>query len=142
MENKPTVFIDTNVFLDYIQQRPVGFQEAFEIFKLAATDDIALIISDLTIANAKYCTRKDIPSAEFYHTLKEIRELFIIAPIGATAVDIALSLEPGDFEDALQYFSAVQSNSDYIVTRNVKDFHFTNDVEVITPKDFLAKRNI
>ena len=31
------VFIDTNVFLDYIQQRPEGWKEAEVIFFLAET---------------------------------------------------------------------------------------------------------
>ena len=34
------VFIDTNVFLDYIQQRPEGWKEAEVIFFLAIHGDI------------------------------------------------------------------------------------------------------
>jgi len=55
------VFIDTNVFLDYIQQRPEGWKEAEVIFFLAIHGDIELLVSDLTIANMRYITRKDIP---------------------------------------------------------------------------------
>ena len=42
-----------------------------------------------------------------------------------------------DFEDALQYFSAKAIGVDCIVTRNVKDFPFS-ELQVLTPKDFLA----
>ena len=100
------VFIDTNIFLDYIQHRPAGFNEAVRIFGLSAKGDIDMLISDLSIANIKYSTRKEIPIKEFYETIKGVRELFTIVPVGERAVDRALELETRDFEDALQYFSA------------------------------------
>ena len=51
--NSMRVFVDTNVFLDYIQMRPIGVKEAKAIFKLSAENAIMLLISDLTIANIK-----------------------------------------------------------------------------------------
>ena len=53
------VFIDTNVFLDYILSRQVGFVEANELFMLSANYQIDLILSDLTLANVRYVTRRD-----------------------------------------------------------------------------------
>ena len=53
------VFIDTNVFLDYILSRQVGFVDANEIFMLSANYEIELILSDLTLANVRYVTRRD-----------------------------------------------------------------------------------
>ena len=42
-----------------------------------------------------------------------------------------------DFEDAVQFYTAVYSEADYIITRNVK--HFPQDnIPVLTPTDFLA----
>ena len=75
----------------------------------------------------------------FYETIKGIRELFTIVPVGEKAIDRALALEPRDFEDALQYYSAEQAGADFIVTRNVKDFDFASTVKTLEPKDFLAK---
>ncbi|MBP5339462.1 MAG: PIN domain-containing protein [Prevotella sp.] len=139
MGNSISVFIDTNIFLDYIQHRPIGFNEAMRLFSLSATGDILLLVSDLSIANIKYSTRKDIPLMAFYETIKGIRELFTIVPVGEKAIDRALALEPRDFEDALQYYSAEQAGADFIVTRNVKDFDFASTVKTLEPKDFLAK---
>ncbi len=139
MSNKMTVFIDTNIFLDYIQHRSVGFNEARKIFELSAKDHINLLVSDLSIANIKYSTRKVIPQKDFYETIKGLRELFTIVPVGEQAVDRTLHLEPRDFEDALQYFSAEQVGADCIVTRNIKDFDFNGSVETLEPGNFLAK---
>jgi hypothetical protein len=50
----------------------------------------------------------------------------------------ALDSKFTDFEDALQYFSAVNSNKiDAIITRNIKDFK-KSALPVFTPNEFLA----
>lgn len=139
MANKPKVFIDTNVFLDYIEKRPVGYKEAVAIFKLAAQDEIHLLVSDLTIANMKYCTRKAIPQSEFYRIIRLCRELFAVVPVGEWGVDQAIAIEAKDFEDALQYYSAEQAGADCVVTRNASDFDFAETTEVLEPKNFLNK---
>ena len=140
MDDKLTIFIDTNVFLDFIERRPVGVKEAHTIFRLAANRCINLQVSDLSIANIKYSTRKTIPLQDFYMTMKLSREFYSIVPVGEQAVDKALAIEAKDFEDALQYFAAKQANADCIVTRNTKDFYFAvDDIEVLEPKDFLSK---
>ena len=77
MGNKLTVFIDTNVFLDFIERRPVGVKEAHAIFRLAANHCIDMQVSDLSIANIKYSTRKTIPLQEFYKIMKLSRVIKI-----------------------------------------------------------------
>lgn len=133
------VFLDTNVFLDYIQQRPQGWKEAETIFFLAMNGDIALMISDLSIANVRYITRKDIPLEQFYVVMKALRHYYAIVPLGSDVVDKAYQLEAKDFEDALQYFSAEQAMADCFITRNIKHFDFASSVEVLEPRDFLIK---
>lgn len=133
------VFLDTNVFLDYIQQRPQGCKEAEVIFFLAINGDITLLLSDLTIANVRYITRKDIPLAQFYDTMKKLRPYYTIVPLGSDVIDEAYQAEATDFEDSLQYFSAKQANADCVVTRNTKHFDFSTTPEVLEPKDFLSK---
>ena len=139
MDNRLSVFIDTNIILDYIQKRPEGFNEAVIIFDLSAKEYINLMVSDLSIANMKYSTRKVIPLSEFYETILGIRELFTIVPVGENAVDRALEIKTRDFEDALQYFSAEQAGADCVVTRNIKDFDFASTVETLEARDFLKK---
>ncbi|MBQ6063603.1 MAG: PIN domain-containing protein [Prevotella sp.] len=139
MGNRIKVFIDTNIFLDFIERRPVGVREAHALFGLAAKGNIDMLVSDLSIANLKYSTRKTISTSDFYKTIKLSRELFTIVPVGEQAVDRALALEARDFEDALQYFSAELSGADCIVTRNIKDFDFECSVETLEPKTFLSK---
>ena len=133
------VFIDTNIFLDYIQQRPEGWKEAEVIFFLAIHGDIELLVADLTIANMRYITRKDITLEQFYTVMKGLRPYYHIVPLGSSVVDQAYAIETKDFEDALQYFAAEQAGADCLVTRNLKDFDFVVEVETLEPKDFLTK---
>ena len=139
MGNKLTIFIDTNVFLDFIERRPVGVKEAHAIFRLAANHCIDMQVSDLSMANIKYSTRKTIPLQDFYKIMKLSREFYSIVPVGEQAVDRALAIEAKDFEDALQYYAAEHAGAQIFVTRNVSDFAFADTVEVLEPRDFLSK---
>ena len=132
------VFIDTNIFLDILCKREQFVDDALSIFDMAVDNQIELQISDLSIANIKYITRKEIPTDTFYDLIQTFRPILTIVPIGADVVDRALNLRANDFEDALQYFSAIQSGADCLVTRNIKDFGYAK-VKVIDSKTFLAK---
>ena len=132
------VFIDTNIFLDILCKREQFVDDALSIFDMAVDDRIELLISDLSIANIKYITRKDIPSDKFYDLIQTFRPVFTIVPLGEGVVDNAVSIRANDFEDALQYFSAVQAGADCLITRNIKDFGFAK-LEVLDSKTFLAK---
>lgn len=132
------VFIDTNIFLDILFRREQFVDDALSIFDMAVDGQIVLLISDLSIANIKYITRKEISTEEFYNLIQIFRPIFTIVPLGAEVIDKAISLQASDFEDALQYFSAVQAEADCLVTRNIKDFAFA-DMEVLDSKTFVVK---
>ena len=131
------VFLDTNVLIDFLSKRN-DYQDALRILRLSVLSDTKLFVSDLTIANCRYILRKDYSIDKFCDTILRLRNFIHIIPIGPNAVDRALVLRANDFEDAWQYFSAIQSGADCIVTRNAKDFSFS-EIEVLTPSDFLAK---
>ena len=131
-------FIDTNIFLDILCKREKFVDDALSIFDMAVDNQIELLISDLSIANIKYITRKEIPVDKFYDLIQTFRSIFTIVPLGADVIDKALDLRANDFEDALQYFSAVQANADCLVTRNIKDYGFAK-IEVLDSQTFLAK---
>ena len=125
------VFIDTNIFLDVLCKRDQYVDAALRIFDLAVDDRIELLISDLSIANIKYITRKELSTDKFF------RPVLTIVPLGEVVVDRALDLQAPDFEDALQYFSAVQAGADCLITRNIKDFGFAK-MDVLDSSTFLA----
>jgi predicted nucleic acid-binding protein len=53
-------------------------------------------------------------------------------------IELALSNDEfSDFEDGLQYYSALENNVDIILTRNKKDFK-NSKIPVLTAKEYLA----
>jgi hypothetical protein len=76
---------------------------------------------------------------------KELRRVFIslktlieIIPITSKILDRGLSDDLfNDFEDSLQYFSAISSNCEIILTRNLKDFK-NSKLPVMTADSYIS----
>ena len=138
MADKKKIFIDTNILLDVLCQRPLFKDDAFRLIDLAIDEQLELLIADLSIANIRYITRKELALADFYRVMEQFRPFLTVVPVGPKVVDDALALKAKDFEDALQYFAALQAGAECIVTRNVKDYLFA-EIEVMTPHEFLTQ---
>ncbi len=59
-----------------------------------------------------------------------------VTPVDSFIVDEAIASRFSDFEDAMQYYSAVREGADAIITRNSSDFNAT-EIEVYEPQQFL-----
>ena len=130
------VFIDTNIMIDFLENRQPFAEDAIRIFELSALTQIELYISDLTIANVRYITHKKISLNKFYQAMKSLQNYIHITSVGEMAVHRAIQIEARDFEDALQYFSAEYAGVDVIVTRNISDYYFAT-LPILTPSEFL-----
>ena len=136
------VYIDTNIFIDFIAARKPFDEDAITLFQLADNQEIQLMVSDLTIINTIYILhRMKYAYADIYDTLNDILPLLTITSIGSVIIRRCLSHRSNDFEDEAQYLSAVNANADYIITRNKKDFDFGDKI-VMTAKEFFADQNI
>lgn len=68
----------------------------------------------------------------------------LLQHIGVTSMDENTTVQAiknrlvHDFEDGMEYYSAIQYNCDCIVTENQKDFYFS-DIEVIGCEAILLK---
>ena len=133
------VFLDTNIVVDSVKFREPYVYEVMPIFQMGDAGIHQLLISDLTFANVAYLAKRGgISLAQLYELLMDLRSHVHVVPVGQDCVDAALRLRPKDFEDALQYFAAKQANADYIITRNKKDFGFS-DIPVLEPGEFLLR---
>ena len=73
--------------------------------------------------------------------LEILRGVFKPVACDADVVSLAIDADLTDFEDAVQYFSALASGAEAIVTRNTN--HFPSDkLLVATPSAFLATHAI
>lgn len=135
------LFLDTNVVLDLVQKREPFVTDAALLFQLKRDEFCELIISDLTFVNVAYIIRKFHDKEQLYILLTKLRSFLTIVEIGSEPIDKAIALRAKDFEDAVQYYTALKAGVDYIITRNKKDFSFSK-IDVLLPHEFLIQNNI
>ncbi|MEL5896383.1 PIN domain-containing protein [Bacteroides sp. GD17] len=135
------VFLDTNVVLDFLMERENFQDDAEAILALAYNGHFRLFLSSLSFSNIAYIARQLYKGNQLYDLLDKVRELVSVSEVDDWVVDLALKLRAKDFEDALQYYSALKANADVIVTRNLKDFSFS-DIKVVSPKEFLKLQEL
>lgn len=68
--------------------------------------------------------------------LCSFRQMVHVVSVNEKVIDMALQSSFSDFEDAVQYYSAIESGIPVIITRNVKDFKGV-DASVMTPEEYL-----
>jgi len=117
------LFIDTNIVIDLLSRREPFYDESADLFSLADKKNIELSISALTIANTSYILLRQVDSKKAKEILRKLRLIVNILPLDDKIIGVALNDDSfNDFEDGLQYFTAIEKNQDLIITRNLKDF--------------------
>lgn len=133
------IFIDTNIVLDLLGKREPFYDNAAKLFSLADKGTITLYVSSLTIANANYILSKIKGAKEARAILLKFKILVVVLDLTDKMVDLSLNdTSFKDFEDGLQYYTAVQNESDIIITRNLKDFK-RSKIPVMTAGQYLKR---
>ena len=131
------LFVDTNVIIDLISRRDPFFGEAAILFSLADKNLIQLSVSSLTIANTNYILCRQLNSNRVKTILRKLRIIVDVLSVDDKIVELALNDEDfSDFEDGLQYFTALENSQDIIVTRNLKDFN-NSKLPAMTARQFI-----
>ena len=131
------IFVDTNIVLDLLEKREGFFEEAQELFTLADQKKVKLFVSALTIANVHYLLFKNL-RMEARKAISKFKVLLEVLPIDDKILELSLVSDFSDFEDAIQYYSAIENGMDVIITRNKKDFKNIK-LPVLTAKEFLKR---
>jgi predicted nucleic acid-binding protein len=131
------LLIDTNIVIDLLAKREPYYYDAAKLFSLADKKQIKLSVSSLTIANTNYVLLKLKTSNEAKSILRKFKLLVDIIPLDDKVLNLALNDNDFvDFEDGLQYFSAIENDQDIIITRNLKDFK-KSTIPAMTAEQFL-----
>lgn len=135
MGNK--IFLDINIIIGYVEERPNELDAIKEIIYLAQLQKIEIFISESVIATSIYLLKKQNIDA-----LSVLREICKIAGVVSFTKDVLYyPIEKyKDTEDGLLYFLAYKAKMDYFITRNVKDFTFLfPTLPVMSPTNFLKE---
>jgi hypothetical protein len=112
------------------------------IFSLGDKKQIQLSVSALTIANTNYLLLKLKPHDEVKSILRKFKLLVDVLSLDDKVINLALNdTDFKDFEDGLQYFSAIENDQDIIITRNLKDFK-NSKIPAMTAEQFLKSYKI
>lgn len=134
------IFIDTNIVLDLLGQRKPFYENAAKLFSLADRGKIKLHVSSLTIANANYVLSKLKSAKEARVILIKFKVLVVVAALNDKIVELSLNDESfKNFEDGLQYYTALEHEADILITRNLKDFKYST-IPVMTAGQYLKRK--
>jgi len=116
------IFLDTNIIIDFLGERENFYEPAAKILTLADKKKIKILTSPTSISNAYYLLAKYENTKIALEKIRKFKVLCSISIMNDGVIEKAINSDFKDFEDAMQYFSAIASNCELIVTRNEKDF--------------------
>ena len=124
------------MILDYALIRQPFYDLADRIFVLVEQRQIEGYICASTFTNLFYILRKPRGKKWTLDFLEKLANLCQITPVDSAIVREALAKHHKDFEDDIQYHSAVFNKLDAIVTRNPNDFPI-DSLKIFTPEQLL-----
>ncbi|MBN1924676.1 MAG: PIN domain-containing protein [Prolixibacteraceae bacterium] len=128
------IFIDTNVIIDFLADSEPYSDDAAILFQLAKEKKIRIQISAISFNNTYYILRKVTSHKRAIGLISEIEEFVGVQEMNRSIIRKALKSNFNDFEDAIQYYSAVEiGDIDIITTRDLKDFK-KSEISVLSPE--------
>lgn len=134
-------FVDTDVIIDLLANRQPHFHFSAVLFTLAEMNKFELFTTPTVIVNTFYILQKQLGNEAAKNALRKLRLIIHVIDSSEKVVDQALNSSFSDFEDAVQYYTALNSNISAILTRNIKDYKNSN-LLVQTPEIFLVSNGL
>lgn len=132
-------FVDSDVIIDVLTAREPFYELSSKVLSLGYKDKIQIIVSSLTYSNVFYMLRKFSDRQNAIRNLHTLKALSTTASVTDHEITLALTSEFVDFEDAIQYYTALSSGCKFIITRNVVDYKLAG-IPVFTPAEFIKLR--
>lgn len=128
----PKIFLDTNIIIDFLEQRAFDLNSTNQLFTLIENNDIQAFVSESVITNTIYITNP----ADHIRLLLNIIDVICIKK---DTIKMAIKSNFKDKEDGILYHGALDNKIDYFITRNKKDFikYALKQLPVLTPKEML-----
>ena len=134
---KPKLFVDTNVMLDLLGERIPYYDSAAKLATLADAGELTIVVSALSYATVSYFLTKFENQEISKEKLRKFKVISDICSLDESVIEKGLNSNFADFEDALQYFSALYSGCNLLITRNGKDFK-ESYLPVMTAEEYLV----
>ena len=131
--------IDTCVLIDAMQRREPFWQDAAKLLYAAAAFQFECFTTAKALTDIHYLMRRAFhdEGKTRQSILQLLRVVSVLDTYAEDSID-ALYSRVSDFEDAVMVQTALRSNVDCIVSRNLKDFS-ASFLPVLSPLDFLTR---
>lgn len=130
------VFVDTDIIIDLLAMREPHYQFSARLFSKADEGDLKIYVSSLSLSNLNYFLSRQYSAAQARKKLLTFKALVTVLSVSDKSVELALNSDFNDFEDALQYFTALEHKITTLLTRNLKDYKKAN-ISVLTAEQYL-----
>jgi predicted nucleic acid-binding protein len=131
------IFLDANILIAVCNMEYPLFPFAARILSLADKREYQLYTSPLCLAICYYFAEKKTGHANAKQKMILLIEKIRLTDHTAEDVkQVAQNKKINDFEDGLEYYSAVRQKCDVIITQDVADFYFS-DIPVFPAENFL-----
>jgi predicted nucleic acid-binding protein len=132
------IFLDTNILIDFLADRKPYSANAGKLFTLALKKQVKIYISAISYNNVYYILKQHLNQKDTIKLLSELAEMTEVIDLSKYVLTSALKSDFKDFEDAIQYYSALSNPKiEKIVTRNTKDFKLS-EIPVMTAEELLS----
>ncbi len=132
------LFLDTNVILDLLAHRDPHFDSIARLATLADQKKLVLVSSPLSFTTVDFILNKYESEESVRTKLRKFKIICEVCEVNEETVEKGLNSSFKDFEDSVQYYSALQANCSVIITRNGKDFKHSN-IPVMTAGEYLKR---
>ena len=144
------VFLDTNIFIEYFEQRR-EYEAVSRLFNAVEDGKLKAVVSVGCVYTLAYLVRVELKRHGIYRPgqTEQLRNTLNIVMSMVTAVGLSHKrLSAGindisfdDVEDSFQYQCALQNKCDTFVTINLRDYRRADasQIEILSPAEFVGK---
>ena len=112
------------------------FENASLIIDMGYRKELVLVVSSLTFINVAYILRKAYPQDLVMQKLANLAKICTVSPIDEEVILTGIRMKAKDFENSVQYLSALRCGAEVIITRDAEGFK-EFPIPSQTPDEFL-----
>jgi len=131
------IFLDTNIILDLLAERKPFYESIAKLATLADQKKLALVTTPLSFTTVEYILKGNENAEIVIDKLRKFKIICEVCDVNEKIVEKGLNSNFKDFEDSIQYYSAVEANCSIFITRNGKDFK-NSSLPIMNAEEYLS----
>ena len=133
------VFLDANVIISVLNKEYPLFTYSARILSLSRKNNFEIYTSPLCLAIAFYFASKKSGEMKAKQKINMLMEHINLTTISEDiARKVIKNPQIHDFEDGLEYYSALDKSCQVLITENKEDYFFSS-IEVLNCEEFFTK---